>query len=46
MTDAGGEVATLADVLVAVPEDRTPRVQKVHATVLHVLCELVEGELR
>ncbi|MCC7123750.1 MAG: SIS domain-containing protein [Acidobacteria bacterium] len=32
------------DVHVAVPDDRTPRVQEVHGTLLHVLCELVEGE--
>jgi hypothetical protein len=28
-----------------VQEDRTARVQEVHATVLHVICELVEEEL-
>jgi D-sedoheptulose 7-phosphate isomerase len=31
-----------ADVHVAVPADRTPRVQEVHGTLLHILCELVE----
>jgi len=31
-----------ADVHVAVPADRTPRVQEVHGTLLHALCELVE----
>jgi D-sedoheptulose 7-phosphate isomerase len=35
-------VTMAADVHVAVPDDRTPRVQEVHATLLHVLCELVE----
>ncbi len=34
-----------ADVHVAVPEDRTPRVQEVHVTLLHILCELVEEGL-
>lgn len=34
-----------ADVHVAVPADRTPRVQEVHGTLLHVLCELVEEAL-
>jgi phosphoheptose isomerase len=34
-----------ADVHVAVPADRTPRVQEVHGTLLHVLCELIEDGL-
>jgi D-sedoheptulose 7-phosphate isomerase len=34
-----------ADVHVAVPDDRTPRVQEVHMTLLHILCELVEEGL-
>jgi len=34
-----------ADVHVAVPEDRTARVQEVHMTLLHILCELVEEGL-
>jgi D-sedoheptulose 7-phosphate isomerase len=46
LTGRGGDAGPLADVHVAVQEDRTPRVQEVHATVLHILCELVEEELR
>ena len=34
-----------ADVHVAIPADRTPRVQEVHGTLLHVLCELIEDGL-
>jgi D-sedoheptulose 7-phosphate isomerase len=34
-----------ADVHVAVPAERTPRVQEVHGTLLHVLCELIEDAL-
>jgi len=34
-----------ADVHVAVPVDRTPRVQEVHGTLLHILCELIETEM-
>lgn len=34
------------DVHVAVPADRTPRVQEVHGTLLHLLCELVEEGLK
>jgi hypothetical protein len=28
-----------------VPSDATPRVQEVHMTLLHVICDLVETEL-
>jgi len=38
-------VPVAVDVLVAVPDDRTPRVQEVQGTLLHVLCELVEERL-
>jgi D-sedoheptulose 7-phosphate isomerase len=34
-----------ADIHVAVPADRTPRVQEVHGTLLHILCELLEEAL-
>lgn len=39
-------VALPVDVHVAVPADRTPRVQEVHGTLLHLLCELVEEGLK
>jgi D-sedoheptulose 7-phosphate isomerase len=45
LTGAGGAAATLAAHHIAVDEPRTSRVQEVHATVLHVICELVEQEL-
>ena len=45
LTGRGGEAAKLAKYHVAVDEARTSRVQEVHATVLHVMCELVEREL-
>jgi D-sedoheptulose 7-phosphate isomerase len=38
----GGTVARLADVHVNVPDASTARVQEVHRTLLHVLCELLE----
>ena len=46
LTGRGGEAGRTATIHVAVNEDRTPRVQEVHATLLHVICELVEMELR
>lgn len=41
----GGVAGTLADVHVNVADDSPPRVQEVHRTILHVLCELVERTL-
>ena len=41
----GGAAGRLADVHVNVPSDATPRIQEVHRTLLHVICDLVETEL-
>ena len=41
----GGAAGRLADIHVNVPSDATPRVQEVHRTLLHVICDLVETEL-
>jgi D-sedoheptulose 7-phosphate isomerase len=46
LTGRGGDAGRRAKHHVAVKEDRTARVQEVHATVLHVICELVEMELK
>ncbi len=40
----GGKLGRLADVHLHVPSSSTPRIQEAHATLLHVLCELVERE--
>jgi len=45
LTGRGGDAGTIAKHRVAIDEARTSRVQEVHATVLHVICELVETEL-
>lgn len=45
LTGRGGEAGRLAAHHVGVAEQRTPRVQEVHATLLHVMCELMEMEL-
>ena len=45
LTGRGGKAGTIARHHIAVQEDRTARVQEVHATVLHVICELIESEL-
>jgi len=41
----GGETGRIVDVHVNVPHDRPARVQEVHRTLLHALCELVEEAL-
>lgn len=38
----GGEAKVLADVLIEVQSTSTPRVQEVHITISHVICELVD----
>src|SRR5688500_15613677 len=45
LTGRGGAAGKIAAHHIAVQEERTSRVQEVHATVLHVICELVEQEL-
>jgi len=41
----GGKIAALVDYAFVVPSRSTPRIQEVHATLGHVLCQLVEREL-
>ena len=45
LTGSGGEAGRIAKFHLGVAETRTPRVQEVHITVLHILCELVEKDL-
>lgn len=45
LTGRGGDAGKIARHHVAIGEERTARVQEVHATVLHVICELVEKDL-
>jgi D-sedoheptulose 7-phosphate isomerase len=45
LTGRGGDAGRIANWHVAVDEARTARIQEVHGTVLHAMCELVEMEL-
>lgn len=45
LTGKGGQAGSIATHHIAVSEERTARVQEVHATLLHVICELVEQDL-
>ena len=39
---SGGAIAEMADYALIVPSTKTPRIQEVHITVGHVICEMVE----
>ncbi len=40
-----GKIGDSVDCLVKIPSKSTPRIQELHITVAHIICELVEGEL-
>jgi len=41
----GGKLAGVADLVVMVPSNNTPRIQEAHITIGHIVCELVERKL-
>jgi D-inositol-3-phosphate glycosyltransferase len=41
----GGKVRELADVLIVVPSASAQRIQEVHTTIVHALCELIEDHV-
>jgi D-sedoheptulose 7-phosphate isomerase len=41
----GGKLKSLADLALVVPSRDTPRIQEVHITLGHIICELVEEKL-
>jgi len=41
----GGKLAEVADLVLIVPSDITPRIQEAHITIGHIVCELVEKQL-
>lgn len=42
--DGGGKLAALADVLLDVPSHSTPRIQEVHISIYHYICQRVEAQ--
>ncbi len=40
--EGGGQCASIVDALIDVPSKHTPRIQEMHITVGHMLCDLVE----
>lgn len=46
MTGAsGGKLASAVDLCLKVPSQQTPRIQEIHITIGHIICELVEEAL-
>ncbi len=43
--ESGGKLKNIADYLISVPSNKTPRIQEVHITIGHIICEQVEREL-
>ena len=43
--EGGGKIAALCDLCICIPSKVTARIQEVHLTVGHLLCELVEASL-
>lgn len=41
----GGMLAKLVDLVVRAPSEKTPRIQELHITFLHIICHLVETKL-
>ena len=41
----GGKMATLCDKLLCVPSNRTPLIQEMHETCMHLACELIDHYL-
>lgn len=45
LTGEGGKnLKKIVDICLAVPSDKTPRIQEAHITVGHIICELIEDE--
>lgn len=42
---SGGKVKDVADIVVNVPSENVQRIQEMHITVGHIICEIVENEL-
>ena len=42
---SGGSIGAAVDVHVNVPHELTPRVQEVHRTLIHAVCDLIEQQM-
>ena len=42
---SGGQMKGLCDLCLCVPSNATPRIQEMHITIAHTICELVEAQV-
>ncbi len=42
----GGQLVSLCDVAIVVPSFNTPRIQETHIAIIHILCELLDKQLK
>lgn len=42
---SGGKMTELADIALIAPSSDTPRIQEAHITMIHILCDVVEGAM-
>jgi D-sedoheptulose 7-phosphate isomerase len=40
----GGKIASLCDNAIIIPSQETERIQELHITIIHILCELIENQ--
>jgi len=45
MCGAGGRMSEMADIAMRVPSTSTPRIQEVHALLIHIICGYVEADM-
>jgi len=43
--EGGGKMADIADLVIKVPSNDTPRIQEAHILIGHIICQLIESEL-
>lgn len=41
----GGIIKNLADLSIIIPSKNTPRIQEMHITIIHIICEILEKKL-
>ena len=45
LTGSAGQLASAADIAIAIPSDNTQHIQESHIAVEHIICELIEREM-
>ncbi|MBT4647212.1 hypothetical protein HOC11_03010, partial [archaeon] len=42
----GGKLIDLCDISIIVPSNNTPRIQEAHITIIHIICDLLDQEIK